>query len=141
MHEPQLQPRKLTPETANGIRRFQCPMVRNFLETAGSIADSPSESVGYQCKRTPEACSEHSGWPRLTLLSSKATSLARNHSPASKSQAQPQAHAQTQSTTVTPAARYQQNLKSPRRIDPAIVSIIGQFGHMPIPSGQVAGWF
>src|SRR5712672_795390 len=34
----------------------------------------------------------------------------------------------------TPAARYQQNLKSSRRIDPTIVSTIDQFSHMSIPS-------
>jgi hypothetical protein len=53
-----------------------------------------------------------------------------NHSPASKSQAQTQAQAQAQSPTVTAAARYQKNLKSLRRIDPTILSIIDQFSHI-----------
>ena len=39
--------------------------------------------------------------------------------------------AQTQSTTaLTAAARYQKNLKSLRRVDPTIISIIDQFSHI-----------
>lgn len=39
--------------------------------------------------------------------------------------------AQTQSTTaLTAAARYQKNLKSLRRVDPTIISIVDQFSHI-----------
>ncbi|KAF8267169.1 Dcp1-like decapping family-domain-containing protein [Lactarius quietus] len=46
-----------------------------------------------------------------------------SHSPASKPQLQAQ-------TAMTAAARYQKNLKSLRRIDPTIVSIVDQFSHI-----------
>ncbi|KAI9444146.1 Dcp1-like decapping family-domain-containing protein [Lactarius indigo] len=46
-----------------------------------------------------------------------------SHSPSSNSQAQAQ-------STMTAAARYQKNLKSLRRIDPTIVSIVDQFSHI-----------
>ena len=80
----------------------------------------PSNSTPKRSKTAPMSPPKPQSQPESTP----------DHSPASKSQAQSQAQAQTQSTSVTPAARYQQNLKSLRRIDPTIISIVDQFSHI-----------